>query len=312
VVVASPEEETMHEAHLLSPPARTELTLSVTPIREALEDFLLSREAMRCTPATLEFYKYSAGAFVAWLELQGVTRPDEVKAAHVREWLAGMPAAKDTTLHARARGARAMLRFWLAEKYLPGAVTFAMPRLEKKRLPYLAPEQFRKVLKAAPTARDRAILLLLVDSGIRRAETLALNWGDVNFQTGAVLVRSGKGRKARISAIGTRARRALIVYRRHHQVGDADPLFTTAGGTRLSAMGLRSIFERLSRRSGVKITPHACRRTFAVQSLRSGMDVFSLQRLLGHSDVSVTAGYVAFVDGDILEVHARHGADEWL
>jgi hypothetical protein len=90
----------MREGHLLLKTEAQDLTLSTSPIRQAFEDFLLSREAMRCTPATLEHYRYSAGVFITWLELRSVTHPEEVTAAHVREWLAGMPKAKDTTLRA--------------------------------------------------------------------------------------------------------------------------------------------------------------------------------------------------------------------
>jgi site-specific recombinase XerD len=304
----------MRKGHLLleTETQQKHVTLSTSPIRQALEDFLLSREAMRCTPATLDFYRFTAAAFVSWLELKNLTHPEEVKSSHVREWLAGMPKAKDTTLHAKARGVRTLLRFWLAEKYLPEAVTFQMPRLEKKRLPYLSPEQFKKALKAATTARDRAILLFVVDSGIRRAEMLALNWGDVNFQTGAIIIRKGKGNKARVSAIGAHTRRALISYRRSRNAGDGDPLFQTDEGMRLSAMGLRSIFQRLGKRAGFKISPHMLRRTCAVQFLREHGDVIALQALLGHADVSMTAHYCALLSDDVLSEHRQHGADSWL
>jgi integrase/recombinase XerD len=305
----------MREGYLLRPDAPTipgsVFSLALSPIRQAFEDFLLSREAMRCTPATLEHYRYTAGAFITWLELRNVAHPEEVRPSHVREWLAGIKG-KDTTVHAKARGVRAMLRLWLAEKYIPAPITFAMPRLEKKMLPFLTPEQFKKALKAATTPRDRALLLFFVDSGVRRAEALALNWGDVNFQTGAVLVRLGKGNKARVTCIGAHTRRALIAYRRSRKVGEGDPLFQTDEGMRLTPMGLRSIFERLGKRAGEKISPHMLRRTCAVQSLRGGMDVITLQKILGHASVEMTSHYIQFLTDDVLAEHRQHGADSWL
>jgi hypothetical protein len=84
----------MREGHLLTPNHSTieksesaNLILATSPIRQAFEDSLLSREAMRCTPATLAHYRYSAGMFITWLELKHAIDPQEVKAAHVREWL---------------------------------------------------------------------------------------------------------------------------------------------------------------------------------------------------------------------------------
>jgi site-specific recombinase XerD len=156
------------------------------------------------------------------------------------------------------------------------------------------------------------LLLFFVDSGIRRAEGVALNWGDVNFQTGAVLIKLGKGRKARVTAIGAHSKRALIAYRRSRKVGEGDPLFQTDEGGRLTAMGLRSIFQRIGNRAGIKISPHMLRRTFATQSLRGGMDILALQRLLGHSSVEMTSHYVQYLSDDVLAQHQAHGLDGWL
>jgi site-specific recombinase XerD len=251
--------------------------------------------------------------FVKWLEQRGVTRPEEVRAAHVRAWLAeaSQRGLRDTSVHAGARGVKTMLRFWLEEKYLSEAVTFAMPRLEKRLLPFLSPAQFKVALRAAHTKRDRAILLFLADSGVRRGEALALNWEDVSFQSGAVLIRLGKGNKARVTAVGERTRKALMSYRRGRKVGEGDPLFVTDEGGRLTPMGVRSLFLRLSTRAGFNISPHMLRRTFAIQSLRAGMDLIALQRLMGHASVEMTEHYVQYLTDDVLAEHAAHGLDQW-
>ena len=83
-------------------------TLASVALTDAYTDFILSRQAMNCTPATLDFYKFTAGAFLSWIESQGVTMPEEVTARLVRSYLAGLLAQgrKDTTLHANARAAR--------------------------------------------------------------------------------------------------------------------------------------------------------------------------------------------------------------
>ena len=76
--------------------------------------------------------------------------------------------------------------------------------------------------------------------------------------------------------------------------------------------GLRSIFPRLSARVGFLITPHILRRTFARHSLRNGMDLITLQRLMGHSDPGMTARYIRLVTEDLVAEHADHGLDAWL
>jgi len=140
VDVASQLEAAMQNRHLL----RQDVALSVSPIRLAFEDFMLSRQGMRCTPATLEHYRYSAGAFVSWLERQGLPQPEQVQAALVQAWLVEIArgCAKDTTLHAKARGAHALLRFWAREGYIPQLVAFDMPRLSNVRLDGCGPAAF--------------------------------------------------------------------------------------------------------------------------------------------------------------------------
>jgi len=145
-------------------------------------------------------------------------------------------------------------------------------------------------------------------------EVPALNWGDVDFSTGALIVRRGKGGKARVAAVGATTRRALLAYQRSLSCctqGDT-PTFQTRLGKRMPGPGLRVIFPRLSRRSGLLVTPHILRRTFARHSLRQGMDLITLQRLMGHSDVSMTARYVKMLTEDLVAEHEDHGLDAWL
>ena len=222
-------------------------------LRAALEDFYLSRQALRRSPATLEHYHYMAGEFVSWLESQGVLLPSDVRASHPRAWLAAGSerGVKDTSLHAKARGVKTLLRFWYAGGHSPLHVSLQMPRLDQRQFPSLTVEELRSVIKARQSLRNRGLVLLLADSGIRRAKALALNWGGIAFPSGAVFVGRGKGGKARTTAIGATTRRAILSCRRRLSCAEAgSPMFQTRLGSRLRPAGLRSIFPRLSRRVG--------------------------------------------------------------
>src|SRR5690606_34175925 len=155
------------------------------------------------------------------------------------EYLAGLAARgmTDTTCHDHARAIRTLIRFWHAESYIPEVVKFEMPRLSKKRLPVLNADQLQQIIKAC-NVRDRAIVLFMADSGLRRSETLNLNWGDVNMENGLVKVRQGKGKKDRIAVVGVTTRRALLRYRKTITYGDDIPLFQSRTGDRLTGTGL--------------------------------------------------------------------------
>lgn len=292
---------------------KTSGTLASVELHDAYMDFLLSRQAMQCTKATMEFYKNTAGKFLIWAESQGAIQPNQVDSSLVRQYLANLAeqGKKDTTIHDHARAIRTLLRFWHAEEYTPNPPKFAMPRLSKKRLPVLSAVELKRAIDLCKSKRDKAILMLIADSGLRRAEVCALNWQDVDMQTGLVRVERGKGNKARSAVISPTTRRALLAYRRTIKNHDG-ALFLGRNGERLTGDGIRLMFRRMSKETGIHITPHVLRRTFVILSLRSGMDVLHLQAMLGHATLDMVQHYAQMVDDDLLQAHRAHSPIETL
>lgn len=255
-----------------------------------LQDFLLSRKAKLCSPSTIEWYERMLKPFVSDYQLTS---------RGVRAFIAGI-ADRDvepSTVHAYARAVRAFVRFAYREGYIDEEIEIDMPRKRQKHMPTLDQSEIQDVLEVC-TVRDRAMVLLLLDSGMRRGEALALDWQDIDFDTGSVLIRNGKGGKARTAAIGIRTRRALIKWRRENEGRE---VFS------LKASGCSTLFTRLSEKSGVHIHPHKCRRTFATLALRNGINLFALQRLMGHSTLEMTRRYAEQIDSDLLEAHREAG-----
>ncbi|MFV2043980.1 MAG: tyrosine-type recombinase/integrase [Anaerolineales bacterium] len=177
--------------------------MSTLPV--AFEDFILSREAMLCSPATIDFYRRMLKPFLEF------TDGDELSNRHVREFLSIVAArgVVSTTVHAHARAVRAFLRFAYEENWIEEPVIVRMPRVEQKRMEVLTNDDLKRVLSVC-SSRDRALVLTLIDSGLRRGEALALDWDDIDLRTGMVHVRRGKGGKARVTYIGTKTKRALL------------------------------------------------------------------------------------------------------
>jgi len=156
------------------------------------------------------------------------------------------------------------------------------------------------MLEVRPTTtklgyRDRTIPLAMLDTRCRASEFLDLCLGDVDLRNGACQVRSGKGAKPRTVFLGERARQELRSYLAFRK--DLDPLapvWATRGGTRLTYAGLRQIMRRRAKKAGIAAPSlHSFRRAFALGCLRSGMDIFALQRLMGHVDLSILRRYLA-------------------
>ena len=288
------------------PKTKQKWALASVALQDAYTDFMLSRQAMNCTPSTLAWYTRTAGVFLSWCEGQGITDPQQVTARHVRQYIAELAARgkQDTTLHAHARAIRTLLKFWHNENYIPAPVHFDMPRLSKKRLPVLTAEQLQQILKACDV-RARAVILFMVDSGLRRAEAIALNWSDIDVQSGLVRVRQGKGRKDRSAVIGATTRQALLRYRR--TLSDRDgAVFQTRNGRRFVYDGFKQIFRRLEKKTGIPITPHMLRRTFTILSLRAGMNPLYLQALAGWEDMTMLKHYAQLENIDLLAEHKAH------
>ena len=278
-------------------------------LEDAFLDFLLSREAMLCSPATMKFYKFTGGKIIEWLTNEGITAPEEIKAKHVRAYLSEMArkGLSDSYIHSHARVFRTFLRFLHDEEYVSSLIKFKMPSIAQKRLPILTPDELQRVIKGCTTLRDKAMVMLLVDTGVRRSEACSLNWDDVDIQSGLVTIRRGKGGKSRSVVIGIATRRAVLAYRRTVRNEPRDPLFQTLSGKRLTPNGLRSALLRIGDRCGVHVSPHIMRRTFATLSLKAGMNPLHLQGLLGHSSLEMTRRYCQMVDEDLLEAHKEHG-----
>ena len=137
--------------------------------------------------------------------------------------------------------------------------------------------------------RNRALVELVYSAGLRSAEAVALDLGDVDFEQELVRVR-GKGGKERVVPLGEEAAHWLARYWREARPllarGAVDALFLSARGRRLDTSTLRRLVRH----------PHRLRHAFATHLLEGGADLRVIQELLGHSSLSTTQVY-SHVDG---------------
>ena len=191
-------------------------------------------------------------------------------------------------------------------------VIFPLPKIAQKKMPVLTPSQVQKVIRSCKKLRDHALILFMVDTGARRAEVVAMNWGDIDIGSGIALIQKGKGGKARSVVVGVKTRRSLLKYRRTVENGNGAPIFQSSLGGRLKYTGMQSALLRIGKRAGMHLSPHILRRTFATLCLRSGMNLLYLQGLLGHSSLEMTKRYTQMMETDLVEAHRMHGPVDHL
>ena len=285
----------------------------LTPLGLAVEMHYKDIRLRRLSPRTQEQYAYMIGRFVDFLQGEDVAFVEAITPGHIRGWLLRLEdeGLKPASVNTGAKCVRAWLNFLVREGVLDASPmrTVPMPKLKRPRPVTFTPEEVGAILDAIHTLRDRALVLFLLDTGVRRAELVALDVGNVDLKRGVVYVRDGKGGKDRITFLGVGSRRAV---RRYLLDRDAPPpyaplwvSFTT--GDRMRVAGVRMLFRRLREKTGIShLTPHTFRRTCALWCLRSGMDVYQVAAILGHSDITTLKHYIRFLEDDLRDAHSRH------
>jgi integrase/recombinase XerC/integrase/recombinase XerD len=299
----------------------------VAPLDAALSGYLLDRQAARCTAKTLEHYAYTVGGFVTWLQAQGCQTVTAITPSQIRGYLIGLQRRnlKDTTQHAHARGIRAWLNWLVREGDLAASpmARVTMPRLAQRIPAPFAPDDVTRLLAAcddhtALGARNAALILTLLDSGLRATELCGLRVGSVDMRSGLTVVL-GKGEKQRTVRIGARARKAIVRMLAHRpDATPGAPLWAAYDGAdnehgALALHGLQTMLWRLGQAAKVTpCAPHRFRRTFALWMLRDGCDLHSLRMLMGHSSLDVLQRYLALAGEDIERAHAAHSPADRL
>ena len=163
-----------------------------------------------------------------------------------------------------------------------------------KSLPcVLDPDEVLRLIEAAPTHRDRVLLQAAYACGLRIEELMHLRVTDIDSRRMVVVVRKGKGRKDRLVPLSPRLLDVLRVYWQAER--PATWLFPGRRADRpLTATNLQRLCQRLVARLGFTkhVTPHTLRHSFATHMLEAGVDLFTLQRILGHRSLQTTALYL--------------------
>lgn len=293
---------------------------TTSQLQRAIEGFLLDREAQGCTPATLLWYRRYLAVLVSWLAEQQVNTMAGITATLLRSYIVDVQGRglAPKTVHHHASAAKVFCNWLTAEGLIAEDANPArrvrMPKVPRQVLPALTADEVRKLLDAADNQRDKALLLFMLDTGARCAETVAVNIGDVDTRTGAVTITKGKMQKGRVVFLGVNARRVLLRYLlTRDDLGPERPLWVSStNGERLTTWGINQILERLGDMAGVHVHPHKLRRSCAIASLRAGMDIARLAALLGHADLQTVRRYLAIVQADLADAHREHGAVDSL
>lgn len=304
-----------------------------TTLIDAVDAYISDQIGGNRSEKTLEWHRTALAFFKAFLEEQGVTLIQDIESIHLSAWLASLRTVPSTrgkircerTIQTYARSVRAFCH-WLVRRQLLEQNPFdqiTFPKVGKPLIQTITAEEFEKLLWAcAPpnetgpiaeraAVRNRAILWVLYDTGIRVSELCGLREEHFDRKHGILTVQ-GKGSKERRVALGQNCLRHLLYYLDHHRPEEEelaewgssgeDHLFLSETRLPFTKNGMTLLFARLKKRAGItgkRVSPHILRHTFAIRYLVGGGDPFSLQELLGHEDMATVKIYMRMNDETI-------------
>lgn len=174
-----------------------------------------------------------------------------------------------------------------------------------------APRNRQAFTTKRPTRRrDQAIIMLLLDTGIRVSECARLLVSDVNFNKSEIFIQpfgSARKTKSRYIPIGNTSKKFLWTYfSSRPKPSPHDNFFVTHHGSPMDRDSIRHVLDEIGDHAGVSnVHPHRFRHTFAIEYLRNGGDVFSLQKILGHTTLDMVNVYLQLAQSDIVAAHHR-------
>ena len=287
-------------------------------LRKWIGIYLHACRSRNLAGGTLEFYGKKLNAFAHFCSDLAILNIRQINADHIRQFLILLEERRHRPagIHCYYRSIKTFLK-WYEREVEPAdwrnPINKVMaPIVPLEPLDPVSIETIKAMLETCKRgqlsdARDKASLLVLLDTGMRLAEFLALNKEDIDPITGTILIRSGKGRKPRNAYLGDKSRQVLRRYIKART--DYNPaLWVSRSGERLTETGLRMMLRRRAARAVVPVpSPHDFRRAFAIERWRAGVDILTLSKLMGHTSLQVLNRYLKQI-GEDLEQAAKQSS----
>ncbi len=285
----------------------------MTTFSKAVENCVLSRQASRYSPHTICDYQNTYAQFAKFLD--GDPNIGDITATLIAQFLASKTELSDKTLLNYHTGLSSLWSWaktsGLVEANIVRLVAPPKP-IEREIIP-LSHQEIERLLKAARLGkfalRDQSIVLILLDTGIRASELCNLRLKDFDWKNNRVLIL-GKGKKERLLKFSPGTKESLTIYLRqkrgitNYANVRKQPMYMSSQDNSLSRSALTQLMRRLRNKAGVlRCHAHLFRHTFAIEFLRNGGDIYTLQKILGHASLDMVKRYLKIAQIDMDRVH---------
>ena len=287
-----------------------------------LQAFLLSCQVDNFSNHTILDYRKKIGQFIRFAAKIGVNEPELVTIDHIRLFLLNQKETSNpTTIHNHYRNLKRFFNWLIQEGKLKKSPMAPMkpPLVPKTLIKPLAANQLRQLLSLCNEdtflgLRNKAIIFIFLDTGIRLSEMTGMQIEDLNFDRGIIKIM-GKGAKERVVAMQQRTQKMLLRYLLSRD-DRYRCVWVSEERQPLTFWGIEQMIRKLGKRAGLKnvrCSPHTFRHTSATMALDNGAKEFEVQAMLGHSTLTMTRRYVASLNSEkAAEAHKRFSPVEHL
>lgn len=287
-------------------------------ISELIGEYILDCEIKKFTGKTLKSYRNNLMYLEKYLnDSHSIINIEDVKAVHLKAFFKSISdkGKKESYINGLLKTFRAFFKYAVCEEYITDNPCLKIS-WAKETVPLIltfSDSEVKRMLSVYDESdylqiRNKTIMYLLIDTGIRNYELCCLG---VDSLKDNIITVMGKGKKERQVAQSPYLSKMLIKYLRSRNgyflyKKVPDNLFLSRTGKPLTVEAIERIVriagDKANVRSDIRCSPHTCRHYFAQCQLKNGIDVYSLSRIMGHSNISITQRYLnSLRDNDIVE-----------
>ena len=299
-------------------------------LKDLIDGFKLSCQTENKSPKTIEWYICFLERFLQFIQINHYPNDvNEIEKTHIRAFILYLQQQAKTphtekplsssTVQGYIRTLKVFFSWLLREEYIESNLMtkIPIPRALVKVINTFNNEHINKLATLCHTSngagyRNLTIILLLLDSGIRVNELVNIDYSDLDLAEGYIKIRKAKGNKERLIPVGSIVQKTLWKYINRYRpqplTRKITALFLSEYGLPLTKSGIQQMLRRYGRISGitgVRCSPHTFRHTFAKNYLLNGGDIFSLQKILGHSSLASVRIYINLFAADLKKQHQQ-------
>jgi integrase/recombinase XerD len=283
---------------------------------EMFERFMLFKKTEGLTKVTINDYYLHYNYLLEFLERD--IEKEEMTIDLFRDYIGYMLNEKDlspVTANVRIRTIRAFLRYCYLENYIEEPIheRFKPVKTKEDTLESFTPTEIKKLLNAVDETsytgfRDKVLIYVLLDTMIRCTELINLRRSNVDLKQGFIKLESHetKTKRGRIVPLSTRTVKLLKEYMEETADFESEWLIVTYEGEKMADNTIRHRLREVGEQAAVfnkRVSPHTFRHTGALFYILNGGDPFSLQKILGHSDMSMVRKYIQMTDESVKKQH---------